>query len=271
MYSWYLQFSTDIDQSPEHAEIVAAFEHGFGFRLPVRWSEWRGNPHDGYGQTARGAVEAPRVGLQDVSVELGHRFSDGGQTPDHRDASLLRASLTGDGVAAMSEIWTRLARALEALGYADITLAGTPAGIVDSLEEAGEVARAAALRVQITDILCDEVASGGEQSLSISFTRPHDMERILRAAPAPERLTSLRLVGCGLTHLPPILTTAPVRFKALEWLNLSSNPLQVLPPLKPLYPSLSHLVLQHCRSIVLKRADWAGVKVVRRSRRPRRI
>jgi len=270
MRTWCLAFQAAPGNPLVFPAVVAAVEAGLGAALAVSWSDWDGNPRDGFGRLATGTAEIPASGAVSATARLGSRRTQHPGLAEDLDVTRIQVTLSGEDVPVMSRLWAQLAGALGTLGYTDRTLAEVPAAIVEALEETGEVERAAALRRQITDVLCEKIAAApAHWPVVISFTRPHDLERVLRSAPCPPQVTALRIYGCGLARLPAVLLEAPVLFPALEVLTLSRNPLEALPPLKPLYPNLRQLFVQHCPPLVFKRADWAGVKVVRRSPRIR--
>ncbi|MFT5682766.1 MAG: hypothetical protein ACI8RZ_003690 [Myxococcota bacterium] len=264
MRSWNLTFHIKPEASPPLESIVSSIEAGLGTTLSVRWSPWSGNPREYCSQIIDGTAEIQAAGALFVRADLARRTSRTSGIPEHYDASRVLVVLAGDDVPAMDRIWARTSEALGVLGYADVTLAGAPADIVDALAEAGEVERVAVMRREITDALVEKVASGPPHwPLVVGFSRPDDMERILQAAPSPGLVRTIALNGCGLTRLPALLLDEPGFFPALENLDLAHNPLEVLPPLKPHYPKLTHVGLEHCPSLALDPADWKGVTVSR--------
>jgi hypothetical protein len=259
MSTWYLPFQADPRRLPTLDAVVSAVEAGIGTSLAVTRNPWSGNPRDFYMRQVRGVATLPIR----VQADLAWEMSYDTRTAEDVDVARVMVQLDGREAAACDEVWSRLAQTLGALGYTDRTLEEAPAGIVDDLRAAGATARADTLRRDITAALIGKIQRQPPHwPLVVGFSRPDDLDRVLRSAPDPAQVCTISLSGCGLTALPAVLREAPATFPALEDLSLSHNPLAALPStLRSLYPRLRRLDITSC-AITLAAAEWEGVQVL---------
>jgi hypothetical protein len=253
--TWHLIFQSD---SPVGIDVLAAaLEAAIRSPLTLQPEAWSGNPRDGYGRWVCGEGRAGEVTLR-ARLDLQMAYTP--DSPPDSDTARVSVDLSGGAPLARQRLWGRIATALAEVGYADQTLAGSPASIVDDLEAAGEVSQAAALRSAITEaLIAAEPMRPEHWPVQVSFSRPDDLDRVLRAVRQPQRVRTLSLIGCALTALPAVLLEEPARFSALEQLNLSYNRLIAVPLLVARYPALRWLDVSDNPMAPLRKADWPGV------------
>jgi hypothetical protein len=263
LWSWHLSFRLD-EASPEIGAVVSAVEGAIGQPLTLSCDRLAGNPHDGYYAWSRGETTV-NSGSESVDVRgqlsfVSTQFADG---PMSVDTAWVQFSLYGKAPLALDRVRGQLATGLGQLGYEDETWAWSTASIVDALEAAGQTARVQVLRKRITEALITRtLREPPHRGVTISFARPDDIDRVLRAAPQPAVVRSVSLCGCALEALPTALVDGPVLFEALENLNLAYNRLTSLPPLLERYSNLKWLRVNANPMPRPKRGAWPGVKIV---------
>jgi hypothetical protein len=165
-----------------------------------------GNPRDFYYRSV--TVTAQRPG-SDMRVEM--RLGQSLRSPDDPEPLVSFGGVTlqapAEPFAARLALWHALRDALAAIGCTDRTLAANPAPIVDDAEAAGETAIAARLRADITAALIAEIPA--HRSVTLSGTRPDDIEAVLEAYLRPEDIVTVSFSDCGLQALPAAFARFP--------------------------------------------------------------
>jgi hypothetical protein len=241
--AWWLGFRAAAPVPIDQLERALAAVTGGCTASP---GEWDGNPRDGWCRGFCLRAPAPGEGLV-VEVRFTQQAQDRELPPPpetHRlavtfEAPSLRARLAG---------WDSLREALASLGYADTTLEGSPARIVDELEEAGERALASTLRARITAALVALVPA--YRHVALSDTRPDDLDAVLRAYLRPEDIVSISFTRLGLRALPSELA----RFPNVRVLTLHEDALDASALRSWSFPRLDQLVLG-CAALRAVEAD----------------
>lgn len=255
---WHLSFRTPHGQGSPTSTLTSALQDACGCRLHVSLESPTGNPRDGYGawRNAEGTRGEVEIRAQ-IAYEQGQGADLGAV-----DTSWVKVRLQSPDARAMDRLWTRLTEAFAVLGYRDDTLEHGSSAIVDDLVAAGDLTRASALRAAITEALIRRLQSDPRHAtVHLTFCRADDLDRVLRAAPAPAEVRGVNLSGCDLTRLPRGLAEHPVLFPGLERLILAYTRLTTLPDLPLLYPSLRHVVIPNNGMKRPRGKIWKDVKV----------
>lgn len=243
---WSLRFRAAAASTASQVEEAVAATTG-ATTTTLR-GDWSGNPRDFYVRS----VEIRAV--SDDTTRLSVSFAEDAYAPDAPPdgPTHVGASVEGGTVGARLALWERLAEALAARGFADVTLEGSPGSIVDDLEAAGERARAAAMREAITAALVRIVPAHG--SVTLVGTRPDDLGAVLRAYARPEGMITVALVQLGLCVVPPELA----RFGHAKLLSLE-DPYEHDALRGWSFPRLEHLSLTRTKAPRLDAEDLRAV------------
>jgi hypothetical protein len=260
-YRWHLSFQTEPTRGADLVVLEASVESAFGLPLVPLPSAFQGNPRDGYSRWVRRGAVLEGVTLE---AELGSEYGQQEDFVEGVNSHWIRMTLDGDSAWALGAAWSRISDAMQALGYADESLATGSAPIVDAYVAEGALEQAALLRARVTDCLVEAIRAKPPQwGIAAGFSRPDDWARVLGAAADPSRVTSINIAGCDLEQLPPPMLDGPLAFPALANLHLAYNRLTALPPLMERFPALAWLSVASNPMPKPRATDWPGVRIIR--------
>ncbi len=214
---------------------------------------FRGNPRDGFFRELTITAPCPSRDLTLV-LSLGQEaWTEGDNPAATTSLGSLRLDAPAASFATKLAAWHALREAFHPLGWTDATLSSFPAPIVDEAEAAGEREHAARLRAEITAALVARARNAEHFEARLHSCRADDLEAVLEAYVAPERIVFATLAHCGLRALPRAL----LRFPNLEILHLDSNAIDGS-ALRVSFPKLYMLTLSRCAIQTLGRDDLAG-------------
>ncbi len=205
MADWYLSYVHP--RSLSIAECEQALERAVA-PVTTTVGELEGNPRDFYSRsvTARGT-------RGDLSFEL--TASQGLRGPDEPEPTISSVCVKVSGpYASKLAAWPVISAAFARLGCAESTYASWSAPIIDEADSEGDEATATRVRQETRAALIAQA----RRCAHVSITAPRcDVEAILAAYEAAERIVSVSFTDCGLTALPAGLG----RFPAIEslWLD----------------------------------------------------
>lgn len=193
--------------------------------------ELEGNPRDFYAR--RVTIEGTRDG-----VALALSASQGMLVHDDPEPIISSVTVRATGPAAQKlAAWPTITAAFERLGCVETTYAHHAAAIIDEADARGDVATATRVR----EATLAALVAQARHTAHVAIRAPRvDVEPILAAYEAAERIVSVSLSDCGLTALPAGLA----RFPAIVWLSLHENGLDGSAFRGLARPALRELTLQ---------------------------
>lgn len=172
--------------------------------------ELDGNPRDFY---------ARRVTIEGMRDDLALALSASQGMLAHDDPEPIISSVTvrvkGPSARKLAA-WPTITAAFEQLGCVETTYASHAAPIIDDADARGDLATATRVR----EATLAALVAQARHTAHVAIRAPRvEIEPILAAYEAAERIVSVSLSDCGLTALPAGLA----RFPAIVWLSLEEN------------------------------------------------
>ncbi len=169
-----------------------------------------GNPRDFYSR--RVTIEGAR---DDLALQLSASQELLVRDDPEPVISSVTVRVTGPSARKLAA-WPKITAAFEQLGCVETTYANHAAPIIDEADAAGDVATATRVR----EATLAALVAQARRSAHVAIRAPRvDVEPILAAYEAAERIVSVSLSDCGLTALPAGLA----RFPAIEWLSIAED------------------------------------------------
>lgn len=240
---WYLSYMHAQSLSIAQCEQAIASVVG---EVTTTLGELDGNPRDFYSRsvTIRGQRD-------DLALELS--ASQGLRGPDEPDPIISTVSVKASGPYARKlASWPAITAAFAKLGCTEYTYSNWSAPIIDEAEAEGDTATAGRLREQTQLALIDQARRCAHVSISAPRT---DVEPILAAYDAAERIVSVSFTDCRLTALPVGLA----RFPAIETLSLEEARLDGSALRGFVRPTLRDLAFRGAGLRRITREDVAGL------------
>ena len=240
---WLLSYGTTGSLSIADCERALASVVG---SITTAVGELAGNPRDFYSRP---------VSIAGTRDELALALSASQAMRAHDDPEPIISSVTVRAtgpIARKLAAWPTLTAAFERLGCVETTFVCHAASIIDEADAAGDVATATRVR----EATLAALVAHARRTAHVAIRAPRvDVEPILAAYEAAERIVSVSLSDCGLSALPAGLA----RFPAIQWLSLEEDGLDGHAFCGLARPSLRELSLRGAGLRRFARQDLEGL------------